>query len=279
MKRVMQAVRSNLYPEDIEGWSRWCDRFILHDNLADLYTADPTVPLVGGLNLAYKEFKWWMRQRRPFICFNRPHIGGWANAYPMRARRVSVNSYACTSFGRRTHDRWGILDLPRHPWKVREVRNVLVAPPGKSVWYYLRKSEQEWADEQVAWFRERGANVRLRTKKQAGKGKGGRYSTLWEALDWADLVVSFSSAVTVEAFWYGKKVISPGVCPTWPCGTNSYENWQDPTEPANRAEWHEHAAWTQFTEAEWRSGAAQDMIVAYQGHPLDVRPPDNDYFD
>lgn len=275
----MQAVRSNLYPEDIEGWGRWCDRLILHDNLADLYTADPDIPLVGGLNLAYKEFKWWMRQRRPYICFNRPHIGGWANAYPLGARRVSVNSYACTAFGPRTHDRWGVLDLPRHAWKVREVRNVLIAPPGKSVWYYLRKSGQEWANEQAQWFRERGATVQLRTKAQAGKGKGGRYSTLWAALDWADLVVSYSSAVTVEAFWYGKKVISPGVCPTWPCGTASYESWQDPAEPANRGDWHEHAAWTQFTESEWRSGQAQEMIIAYQGHPWDITPPDNEYFD
>jgi hypothetical protein len=66
-------------------------------------------------------------------------------------------------------------------------------------------------------------------------------------LDWADLVVSQSSAITCEAFWYGKKVISTEPCPTWAAGRTTLEDWANPTEPALRAAWHEHIAWCQYT--------------------------------
>lgn len=270
----MQAVAGNIPPDDVKGWKRWCDTFIIHDTVAELAHADPEIPLVGGLNLAQREFREWMGQRRPFICFNRPHLGGWANARRLGVRRASVNSYACTSFGKKTHNRWRVLDLPRHPWKVKSVRKVLIAPPQKTTWYCLGQGADEWANDQATWFQNQGAEVRVR-HKTVGKGKKGRYVTLFTDLDWTDLVVSYTSAITTEAFWYGKKVISPGVCSTWPCGSQSRDNWQDPTEPPHRDLWHEHAAWTQFTAEEWSSGEAQEMIIAYQGHPLEVEPPDN----
>lgn len=78
MRKIMQAVAGNIPPDDVKGWKRWCDTFIIHDTVAELAHADPEIPLVGGLNLAQREFREWMGQRRPFICFNRPHLGGWA---------------------------------------------------------------------------------------------------------------------------------------------------------------------------------------------------------
>lgn len=275
MKRILQGVAGNLWPEDVEGWQRWCDKFIIHQSMQDLSKADPDIPLVGGLNLAQKEFRTWMAQGRPYICFNRPHIGGWADAYPRRGRRVSINSYACTEFGRPTHNRWAHWNLLRQPWKVQQVQNVLIAPPSKSIWYWTGKTADQWAQEQKTWFEQQGATVRMRMKNSVGKGKGGRYASLWNDLDWADLVVSYSSAITVEAFWWGKKVISLGVCPTWTCCSKDYTDWQNPTEPLGRSDWHEHVAWTQFDEQEWRIGAAQDMLMAYQGHLLQSRPTDN----
>lgn len=273
----MQGVAGNLRPEDIQGWQRWCDRFIIHNTEADLQHADPDIPLVGGLNLAHKEFRNWMAARRPFVCLNRPHIGGWADAYHCGARRASVNSYACTTFGNSSHTRWATWNLPCHDWKVKQVVNVLVAPPSKSIWYTLKVTADEWANTQSQWFAARGASTRVRSKTQSGKGKNGRYASLWADLDWADLVVSYSSAITVEAFWYGKKVISLGVCPTWTCGHPDLESWQDPVEPSDRDRWHEHVAWTQFTADEWASGQAQDMLIAYQGWPGDLKPVDNNY--
>lgn len=275
MKRVIQAVASNLWPEDIEGWRRWCERLILHDSPQDLQSADPEIPLLGGLNLAQKEYRAWMAAKRPYICFNRPHLGGWSNAYQQGFRRVSINSYACTVPATTSSSRWPLMNLPQHRWKVHRVKNVLIAPPAKSIWYTLGQTADQWAQQQAIWFAERGAVVRVRSKTQAGKGKGGRYASLWSDLDWADLIVSYSSAITMEAFWYGKKVLSAGVCPTWMCGTDDFETWNDPTEPHNRDQWHEHAAWTQFSGEEWRTGQAQDMLMEYQGHAWDQRPRDN----
>jgi hypothetical protein len=110
------------------------------------------------------------------------------------------------------------------------------------------------------------------------KGKSGRYQTLWNDFDWADLVISYSSAITAEAFWYGKKVISPGVCPTWVACDNRFKHWSDPTEPANRELWHEHMGWIQFTNEEWASGEAQELTVQYQGWPTEVTAVDNPYY-
>jgi hypothetical protein len=175
------------------------------------------------------------------------------------------------------HSRWATLKLPKHDWKVTQVQNVLIAPPSKSVYYWTGETAEQWAKKLQDWFVNQGANVRVRLKNDAGKGKGGRYKTLWEDLDWADLVVSYSSAITTEAFWYGKKVISLGVCPTWTAAAGDLEDWANPAEPLGRDIWHEHIAWTQFDESEWASGEAQELTVAYQGWPLDISPPDNPF--
>jgi hypothetical protein len=124
-----------------------------------------------------------------------------------------------------------------------------------------------WTPETDAWSESMldkfpGAEVRIRTK--LGKSKQ-RWNTLWDDLDWADLVVSQSSAITAEAFWYGKKVISLYPCPTWAAGTSTLDTWQDPAEPEHRSAWHEHLAWSQFTNQEWSSGYAVKSIARYIG--------------
>jgi hypothetical protein len=107
-----------------------------------------------------------------------------------------------------------------------------------------------------------GAEVRIRRK---GETPGLRWETLWNDLDWADLVVSQSSAITVEAFWYGKKVISTEPCLTWLAGKNTLEDWKNPEEPIGRDMWHEHVAWNQFTTDEWTSGQAWSLMNMYLG--------------
>lgn len=273
MKKVAQGLRNNLYPEDIQGWTHWCDKFTILDNILD---ANPEVTLVGGLNLAGKKIRQWMKLKRPFICFNRPSLGGHSDAFNAGARRVSVNSYACTTLGTMTHSRWHTVMLPQHPWKVQQVQRVLVAPPLKSLMIWTGKSGEEWATEQKSFFESQGAEVRIRLKTMS-KGRVGRYVSLWDDLDWADLVVSYSSAITCEAFWYGKKAISLGVCPTWVAAKRTLDDWRNPTEPAGRALWHEHIAWTQFTKDEWASGDAQEMIYQYQGWPTEVTALDNSF--
>lgn len=275
MKKVVQLIAGNLRPEVEQGWRRWCERVIVHDDMSALRRADTTVPLVGALNIANKAFRRWMKLGYPFVCLNRPYIGGW-NVREHNLR-VSVNAYACTRAAPVPHGRWDKWNVERHPWKVREVRNVLIAPPNKNTFFCLGVDSLEWAHEQAQWFRKRGATVRYRMKSQKGTKRLLRYQTLWQDLDWADLVVSYSSAITVEAFWYGKKVITPGVCPTWMCGTQNYDSWQDPREPDQRDAWHEHLAWTQFSEEEWSSGDAQEMVMLYQGDLLDHPPTDNPY--
>jgi hypothetical protein len=114
-----------------------------------------------------------------------------------------------------------------------------------------------------------GAEVRIRFKM----GKAGpRWATLWNDLDWADLVVSQGSAITAEAFWYGKKVISTHPCVTWAAEKSVLADWKNPNEPTLRDAWHEHLAWCQFTNSEWASGEAIKLIESYVGSVVDYTP-------
>ena len=263
--RRLQGVRGYTLEIDRQEWLPVVSDFAIHDDWSAL---DPAVPLMVYGNLRAKPIVDWIEQHRPLICMNRPHIAGWSGQYDLEARRFAINGFACTKWGQRTHDRFPLLRIPRHAWKVKKIRRVLIAPPGKLLWFWRGVKAQDWADQQARFFADKKVEVRFRWKYENRKGKGGRYVDLWQDFDWADLVVSWASAITAEAFWYGKKAISLAPCPTWVCCDRDLNNWDDPREPEQRDEWHEHMAWTQFTRAEMQNGAGAAMILQYQGWPI-----------
>lgn len=270
MKKVVQVFPEETPPLWLDGWRRWADKLIILD---DPGKADPEVPFIFGGNLMSKWVRNWMAQGKPCFVTNRPFLGSQLHK-KRQAWRVSVNSFACTKLGNMPHGRWDTIGLDRQPWKVKTVKNILIGPPRKSIVAWLGIGADEWARGLQDKFP--GANIKIRLK-EGMKGKGGRYQTLWDDFDWADLVVSYSSAITAEAFWYGKKAISLGVCPTWVASDNHLNNWQDPSEPANRDLWHEHMGWIQFTNKEWESGDALEMTFQYQGWPTQINAIDNPY--
>lgn len=263
--RKLQGIAGLTTEADCEEWLSVVDHFQIHSRLEDL---NPAVPLLTYSNMACKVIVDWINDGKPIIAMNRPHLAGWAKQYSMGARRFSVNGYACTQWGQRTHQRFPKLNIPQHAWKVRDIRRVLIAPPGKLLWFWYSIDATVWARQQAAFFADKGVEVRFRWKYDNRKGKKGRYADLWQDLDWADLVISWGSAITAEAFYYGKKVISLGPCPTWVCCDRDLTNWKDPREPEARDEWHEHMAWTQFTREEMKDGAGAKMILQYQGWPV-----------
>lgn len=270
--RVLQALRfvpelgaAGIDDSDIIGWSKVVDKLIV---INDESLADPEIPLLATFNLGQKFFQTWLDNGYPCITMNRPHIGGWHNQYKARARRFSVNGYACTKIGQRTHDRYPLLGIARNPWKVKKIRNVLIAPPHKLTWFWNRETADDWVQKIEKHFAGTKARIRHRMKNQQGSKKILRYQTLWQDLDWADLVISYGSAICSEAFWYGKKVVNFAPCSTWTCCDRNLDNWDDPREPSGRDLWHEHAAWTQFTHQEIIEGRGPEMIIQYQGWPV-----------
>lgn len=280
MKKVIQLINDGQHNEGtISGWKRWADKFTLVDSWAD---ADPEVPMVFGANLVSREHREWLKLKRPCFVMNRQMLGQWATKHREYAR-IAVNSYGNTKLGPMPHDRWTNMNLEIQPWKVNKVINVLIAPPRKSIIYWQGMNGVDWAEPIKKRLELEGANVRIRPKTgkkgaqhfgDLDRGVTGLFGTDGE-FEWADLVVSYSSAITAEAFWYGKKVISLGVCPTWVACDNTLDNWQDPTEPANRSLWAHHVSWLQFKYPEWETGDAQEMTVHYQGWPTEVEMPDN----
>jgi hypothetical protein len=253
--------------EWVDNWIQQNHDIILCD---DWKKVDPAISVFCYSDLTNKNVPVWLNQRQPAVYVGRGYIGNHLHKKRM-FYRASVNSWANTVLKPIPYSRWSVMGLPRHPWKVKQVRNVLIAPSKVTTRVWSGQSSAEWAESISTQFP--GAEVRIRAKP--GKASN-RYSTLWADLDWADLVVSQSSAITCEAFWYGKKVISIEPCPTWAAGRTQLTDWADPTEPPLRAAWHEHIAWCQYTRSEWHSGEALDLLEQYLG-PCENYNPEFQY--
>lgn len=278
MKKIAQIKAGFLEEPIVNGWKHYLDKLIIVDSIED---ADPEIPMILPAN-PIGDTQRWMRAGNPYFALNRPYIGSWSAAKRFAAR-VSVNSFACTKLGDMPFSRWNTTRLEKQPWKVTEVKNVLIATSNKSQGAFTNVSQQDWAEDIKSQLE--GANVKIRYKSgkkssqhhgDASRGVTGLFGDDGE-FEWADLVISYSSAITCEAFWFGKKAISLGVCPTWVACDNHLANWNVPQEPINRDIWHEHMAWVQFNIDEWESGAAQEMTVHYQGWPTEVPHTNNDF--
>ena len=257
----------------IKGWERFTGRLI---HIFDVSKADPGIPLIVPAN-PLGSIGEWMKAKYPFIAVNRPYLGSWVSKRRV-AVRVSINSFAPTKLKSIPYSRWNTTRLEKQPWKVKEIKNVLIAPSRKSQGIFTGVDITEWSKKLKIFFESQGVNVKIRYKVgKKGVQHYGNPSVGFKGVfgfdgdfEWADLVVSHSSAITSEAFWYGKKVISLGPCPTWIACESTLANWRDPLEPVNRDVWHEHVAWCQYNVDEWYDGSAQEKALFYQGHPYEV---------
>lgn len=279
MKKIAQVFPHTFNDTNIvEGWRKYLNKLIL---LEPSSTPDPEIPLIlNAMPLGIT--KDWMREKNPFFAMNRAYLGAWKfnNA---SYSRISVNSFACTKFGNIPYSRWDRLGIEKNPWAVSTVKNVLIAPGKKSHTVFTGEHPDKWAERLKVQLENEGATVKIRLKQ--GKRKAQLFGNPGTDLlpligpgsefEWADLVISHSSAITTEAFWYGKKAISTGVCPTWVACENNLSNWKNPIEPENREKWHEHMAWIQYSANEWHSGEAQESTVFYQGWPTEVLDTNN----
>ena len=227
---------------------------------------DKRSPIIIGGDVLDPIVRRFLNINQPAIYISRGYLGN--HLYKTRRWwRYSINGWANTKIRKIPHSRWKLLDLPMHPWKVKQVKNVLLAPSKLTSRIWDPVYEDKWIYEIGKNFP--GAEIKIRPKESTPNE---RWQTLWQDLDWADLVVAQGSAITAEAFWYGKKVISLYPCTTWITGKQSIENWQDPAEPPLRNLWHEHVAWSQFTNEELHSGEALRLIKLYYGNILSYNP-------
>lgn len=225
-----------------------------------------SVPVLCASNLGHTHVRYFLNTQQPAMYVGRGYLGNHTTK-KIQFWRVSVNDWANIELRNIPHSRWNLLNLPRHQWKVKSVKNVLIAPSRLTTIQWSRQDSQGWYDSIKDKFP--GAEVKVRFKPHGSRGL--RYSTLFDDLDWADLVVSQSSAITCEAFWYGKKVISTEPCPTWACEKSLLEDWQNPKEPSNRELWHEHIAWSQFSVEEWATGEVFDLVQKYFGNVVSYK--------
>ena len=260
-----QLLTSEFPPEHpwLTGWRNYFDHLHFVDDWRDIR---PDMLVIAGSDVRSWYVRHWLNRRQPALYIGRGYVGNHTEKH-RRLWRASVNGWANTQLQPVPYSRWNLMNLPRHAWKVDRVKNVLIAPSKLTTLSWSHTSPEQWAESQAAQFS--GANVKIRYK---ARKPWQRWQTLWEDFDWADLVVAQSSAITCEAFWYGKKVISTEPCPTWAAGRNTYDDWQNPCEPVLRDAWHEHLAWSQYTVEEWTSGQALKLIEQYLGSALTYNP-------
>jgi hypothetical protein len=236
---------------------------ILVDNWNNVST---NIPIVCSGDLSQENVRYWLTNKQPCVYVARGYLGNHLHKH-RKWFRFSVNGWANTKLMHIPYSRWPMLELPKHPWKVKQVKKVLIAPSKLTSKWWTPDLKDQWADSMVDKFP--GAEVRIRKKPPR---QWMRYNTLWEDFEWADLVVSQSSAITVEAFWYGKKVISLEPCPTWAAKKTTLEEWQDPSEPELRDRWHEHLAWCQYSVEEINTGLHLDYLQQYLGNIVNYNP-------
>ena len=257
---------SHEFPPDhpyLPAWRQYFEQVHILDDWRDVRE---DMLVIAGSDVRSWYVRHWLNQQQPALYIGRGYVGN----HTRKRRelwRVSVNSWANTKLLPVPHSRWATMNLPRHEWKVNKVKNVLIAPSKLTTLSWSHMNPDQWAEGMANQFP--GANVRIRYKS---KKPWQRWQTLWEDFDWADLVVAQSSAITCEAFWYGKKVISTEPCPTWAAHRATLDNWQDPTEPTQRDAWHEHLAWSQYTTQEWTSGQALYLLNQYTGSAYTYDP-------
>jgi hypothetical protein len=258
---MYQVLRSE-YTEN-SWFSNWDPEKLIIRETPEEVTAD--IPVIAGGDVQRRYIREWFNKNQPAIYIARGYLGN--HIYKTRQLwRYAVNGWANTKLLDIPHSRWGVMNLERHPWKVKKVKRVLIAPSKMTQPIWDPSIGWDWAEHMSQQFP--GAEVKIRYKI---KKSGIRWSTLWPDLDWADLVVAQGSAITAEAFWYGKKVISTHPCSTWAAGQNTLEDWQNPNEPELRDAWHEHLAWSQFLIGEWQSGEAINLIEKYIGQVMEYK--------
>lgn len=262
-KKIKYQVLEKEFREANDFFRIWSHRIKVIDSPDEV---QDNLPIITGADVTLPWVRNFLNNRQPAIYIARGYIGN--HLYKTRKLwRYSINGWANTKLMPVPYSRWNTLKLERHPWKVKKVNNVLIAPSKMTAPAWDPEHGHNWANYASELFP--GAEIKIRYK---GPTPGIRWSTLWDDLDWADLVVAQGSAITAEAFWYGKKVISLNPCCTWAAGPQLLEDWQNPEEPIDRDAWHEHVAWCQFHNSEWQSGEALGLIQQYIGNVLDYDP-------
>ena len=131
----------------IKGWQKFTGRLILVERVQD---ADPGIPLIIPANpLGF--IGSWMQAKNPYIAINRPYLGSWVSKNRVAAR-VSINSFAPTKLKPIPYSRWNTVRLEKQPWKVKEVKNVLIAPSKKSQGIFTGFDITQWSEKLKTFF-------------------------------------------------------------------------------------------------------------------------------
>ena len=108
----------------VPGWIDSGHEILFVDDPKDIVK---TIPVVCGSDLINDYVRHWLNVQQPAVYIGRGYVGNHTSK-KRRLWRMSMNSWANTVLRSIPYCRWDKMQLPRHPWKVKQVRNVLIAP-------------------------------------------------------------------------------------------------------------------------------------------------------
>ena len=92
--------------------------------LQDWQSVQSNMLVIAGSDLRGWHVRHWLNRCQPALYIGRGYVGN--HLYKQRKFwRVSVNSWANTRLSDIPYSRWPLMNLPRHPWKVQKIKNVL----------------------------------------------------------------------------------------------------------------------------------------------------------
>ena len=148
--------------------NNWKDLNVITD-LSEINSADPVI--MGG-NLLRPEVRERLNLQKPTIFIHRGYLGN--HLYKKRYWwRYSINGFANVKPLSIPYSRWSLLNLPKYAWKVKAVKNILIAPSKLTSLVWSNENGQEWAESLSKMFV--GAHVKIRYKAPKS---GMRWATL-----------------------------------------------------------------------------------------------------
>ena len=117
----------------------------------DWQTVAADVPVFCYADLTRGHVPTWLNNRQPAVYIGRGYLGN--HLYKKRMfYRASVNGWANTVLKPVLHSRWPQMNLPRHAWRVKKIKNVLIAPSKITTRVWSRQTSEEWAESMTNQF-------------------------------------------------------------------------------------------------------------------------------
>jgi hypothetical protein len=146
----------------------------------DWKTIDRNIPVCCSGDLLNENVRHWLTTNQPTFYVGRGYLGN--HLYKQKKYfRISLNGWANIKLLRTPYSRWDIMALERHKWKVKDVKNVLIAPSKMTSKVWTPDLGSKWAESLLDKKKtdeirknQEDQEIEISCKKEEGRQQGRR---------------------------------------------------------------------------------------------------------